>query len=50
MVLSLVYAMIMMAVLVGLVLQVIEDGPLAPTTLSLAFVAGIGTIPHKHID
>ena len=40
MVLSLVYAMIMMAVLVGLVLQVIEDGPLAPTTLSLAFVAG----------
>ena len=40
MVLSLVYAMIMMAVLVGLILQVTEDGPLAPTTLSLAFVAG----------
>lgn len=40
MVLSLVYAIIMMAVLVGLALQLGEDGPLAPTSLSLMFVAG----------
>ena len=40
MVLSLVYAIIMMAVLVGLCLQLGEDGPLAPTSLSLMFVAG----------
>ena len=40
MILSLVYAIIMMAVLVGLILQIGEDGLLAPTTLSLLFVAG----------
>ena len=40
MVLSLAYAIIMMAVLVGLALQLGEDGPLAPTSLSLMFVAG----------
>jgi chitin synthase len=40
MVLSLVYAIIMMAVLVGLALQMGEDGLLAPTSLSLIFVAG----------
>lgn len=40
MVLSLVYAIIMMAVLVGLCLQLNEDGLLAPTSLSLMFVAG----------
>jgi len=32
------YALIMMAVLIGMLIQVAEDGWLAPSTLSLFFV------------
>ncbi|XP_040570244.1 chitin synthase chs-2 isoform X2 [Lepeophtheirus salmonis] len=38
-VLSVLYSLIMMAVLVGMLLQITEDGWLAPTTLSLLLVA-----------
>ena len=41
--------MIMMAVLVGLLLQVGEDGLLAPTTLSLIFVAGSFVLAGKSL-
>lgn len=39
-VLSAVYALVMMAVMVGIMLQVSEDGPLAPTSLSIFMVGG----------
>ena len=35
------YALVMMAVLVGMFVQFAEDGLLAPTTLSFIFVAGV---------
>eukprot|EP00095_Tigriopus_kingsejongensis_P011454 maker-scaffold271_size230452-snap-gene-0.8 protein:Tk11454 transcript:maker-scaffold271_size230452-snap-gene-0.8-mRNA-1 annotation:"isoform b" len=38
-ILSIAYALVMMAVLVGLLIQISEDGWLAPTTLSFLFVA-----------
>jgi chitin synthase len=37
--LSVMYALVMMAVLIGILIQVAEDGWLAPTSLSLMFVA-----------
>jgi chitin synthase len=37
---SAVYALIMMAVMVGIMLQISEDGLLAPTTLSIFMVGG----------
>ncbi|TRY63908.1 hypothetical protein TCAL_11841 [Tigriopus californicus] len=40
-VLSIAYALVMMAVLVGLLLEIKESGWLAPTTLSFIFVAGV---------
>ncbi len=39
-ILSAVYALIMMAVMVGIMLQINEDGLLAPTTLSIFMVGG----------
>ena len=39
--LSVAYALVMMAVLVGMFVQFAEDGWLAPTTLSFMFVAGV---------
>lgn len=39
-VISTVYGLIMMAVLVGILIQIQEDGPLAPSTLFLFIVAG----------
>jgi chitin synthase len=35
---SVAYALVMMAVLIGMLVQVAEDGWLAPSTLSLLFV------------
>lgn len=40
-VLSIAYALVMMAVLVGLLIEIAESGWLAPTTLSFVFVAGV---------
>jgi chitin synthase len=37
-VLSVAYALVMMAVLIGILIQIVEDGWFAPTTLSLLFV------------
>ena len=34
------YALLMMAVIVGIMLQFSEDGPLAPTSLSIYLVFG----------
>lgn len=39
-VLSVLYALVMMAVLIGILIQVADDGWLAPTSLSLIVVAG----------
>ena len=39
-ILSASYALLMMAVIVGILLQVKEDGPLAPTSLSIFLVFG----------
>ena len=39
--LSIMYALVMMAVLVGMIIQFIEDGWLAPTTLMFLFVTSV---------
>lgn len=39
-IISSVYGLVMMAVLVGILIQIEEDGPLAPSTLFLFIVAG----------
>ena len=40
-ILSIIYALVMMAVLVGMLIQVTEDGILAPTTLTLLFITSV---------
>jgi chitin synthase len=35
-----IYGLVMMAVLIGIMLQIIEDGPLAPSSLFFFIVAG----------
>ncbi|TRY79649.1 hypothetical protein TCAL_06588 [Tigriopus californicus] len=48
-IMSAVYALVMMAVMVGIMLQIREDGFLAPTTLSIVLVGGsfiLGAIVH----
>ena len=37
--LSVLYALLMMAVLVGIMISIVEDGPSSPTALSFFFVA-----------
>jgi chitin synthase len=39
-ILSAIYGLVMMAVLVGIMLQIMEDGPLAPSSLFFFIVAG----------
>jgi chitin synthase len=39
-IISAIYGLVMMAVLIGIMLQIIEDGPLAPSSLFFFIVAG----------
>jgi chitin synthase len=40
-VISAIYGLLMMAVLIGIMLQIMEDGPLAPASLFFFIVAGV---------